>query len=205
MHLEALKSKQKEIFKKLPAFSDFYLVGGTALALQIGHRVSVDFDLFRKKELDKNFIAQIYKVFKNDRLQFSLRHPEQINLEVNSVRFNFVKYPYPPLWKLKIIQGVKMASTKEIAVMKALTLGKRATIKDYVDLYFILKQKIITLEQIIKGGQKKYKQEFNDCLFLEELTYLEDVGQAKIEFLKEAPNRQLMITFFEREIRKIKI
>lgn len=205
MHLEALKSKQKEIFKKLSAFSDFYLVGGTALALQIGHRISVDFDFFRKKDLDKNFIAKIYKVFKNDRLRFSLRHSEQINLEVNSVKFNFVKYPYCSLWKLKIIQGVNMASTKDIALMKAFTLGKRATLKDYADLYFILKQKIITLEQIIRGCQKKYKQEFNDRLFLEELTYLSDVSQAKIEFLKEAPSRQQMIEFFEEEIKKVRI
>jgi len=205
MHLEALKSKQKEIFKKLSAFSDFYLVGGTALALQIGHRISVDFDFFRKKDLDKNFIAKIYKVFKNDRLRFSLRHSEQINLEVNSVKFNFVKYPYRSLWKLKIIQGVNMASTKDIALMKAFTLGKRATLKDYADLYFILKQKIITLEQVIRGCQKKYKQEFNDRLFLEELTYLSDVSQAKIEFLKEAPSRQQMIEFFEEEIKKVRI
>lgn len=205
MHLEALKSKQKEIFKKLPAFSDFYLVGGTALALQIGHRISIDFDLFRKKELDKNFIAKIYKVFKNDHLRFSLRHSEQINLEVNSVKFNFVKYPYNPLWKLKIIQGVKIASVKDIALMKAFTLGKRATLKDYADLYFILKQKIITLEQIIRGCQKKYKQEFNDRLFLEELTYLADVSKAKIKFLKEAPGRGQMIKFFEGEIKKVKI
>lgn len=205
MRLEALKSKQKEIFKKLPAFSDFYLVGGTALALQIGHRTSVDFDLFRKKELDKNFIAKIYRVFKNDCLKFSLRHSEQINLEVNSVKFNFVKYPHNPLWKLKIIQGVKMASAKDIAVMKAFTLGKRATLKDYADLYFILKQKIITLEQIIRGCQKKYKQDFNDRLFLEELTYLEDVSEAKIEFLKEAPSRGQMIEFFEEEIKKVRI
>lgn len=205
MHLEVLKSKQKEIFKKLPAFSDFYLVGGTALALQIGHRISIDFDLFRKKALDKNFITKIYKVFKNNHLQFSLRHLEQVNLQVDSVKLNFVKYPYAPLWKLKIIQGVKMASIKEIAVMKAFTLGRRAVLKDYIDLYFILQNKKTTLTQIIKGCQKKYKDEFNDRLFLEELTYLEDIGKAKIEFFKKSPSRKQIIEFFGKEIKKIKI
>jgi hypothetical protein len=98
-----------------------------------------------------------------------------------------------------------MASVKEIAVMKAFTLGKRAVLKDYIDLYFILKNKIITLTQIIKACQKKYKDEFNDRLFLEELTYLEDIGKAKIEFLKKSPNRKQIIEFFEKEIKKIKI
>jgi hypothetical protein len=200
-----LKLKQREVFDKLRNFSDFYLVGGTALALQIGHRVSIDFDLFKEKELDKNFIAKIYRVFKGQKINFFLRHSEQMNVEINSVKINFVKYPYPLIFKLKTINGVKTASIKEITLMKSFTLGRRATLKDYVDLYFILQKKIMSLEKIIKGCTKKYGKEFNDRLFLEELTYLEDVGEGKIEFLKKPLSRQQIEQFFVDKIKEIKI
>lgn len=209
MHQEVLKSKQKEIFKKLKNFSDFYLAGGTALALQIGHRISDDFDFFREKELDKSFIAKIYKVFKNYKIQFLLRHSEQIDITVDSVKFNFVKYQYPLIFKLKRIKDVRVASIKEIALMKAFTLGRRAALKDYVDLYIILKNKLMGLNDILNSCEKKYKREFNGRLFLEELTYLEDVREvrkgAQIEFLIKPMTRSRIKEFFEQEIKKIKL
>ncbi len=209
MHQEALKSKQKEIFESLKNFSDFYLAGGTALALQMGHRISDDFDFFRTKELDKSFITKIYRIFKNYKIKFLLRHSEQIDLTVDSVKFNFVRYPYPLIFKLKKIKGVRVASIKEIALMKAFTLGRRATLKDYIDLYVILENKLMNLNDILNGCEKKYRREFNSRLFLEELTYLEDVREIRngtqIEFLQEPISREKMVKFFEEQIKKIKI
>ena len=208
MKLEAIKSEQQRLFKFLKEFSDFYLAGGTALALQIGHRYSFDFDLFREKALDKSFISKIYNVFKGNRIKFTLRHSEQVNLVINIVKFNFVKYPYPLIFRLKKIKGVNVASPKEIALMKSFTLGRRARFKDYVDLYFILKERIMDLEEILKFGKKKYKDEFNGRLFLEELTYLEDVNEVpseEIEFIKGKVGREEIKRFFEKEIKKIRL
>jgi len=181
------------------------LVGGTGLALQMGHRISDDFDMFGNKLLDRNFIAKIYRVFEGYDIKFSLRHLEQMNLTVNSVKFNFVKYSYPLIFKLKKINNVNVASIKEIALMKSSTLGSRASLKDYVDLYFILKKKEITIKDIIEGCKKKYKTEFNDRLFLEELTYIQDIKDVKIEFLKKKVNKSEIERFFEEEIKKLKI
>lgn len=205
MRLEALKSKQKEVFERLNKFSDFYLVGGTGLALQMEHRMSDDFDMFREKELDKSFTSKIYRVFKGWDIKFLLRHSEQMNLEINSVKFNFVKYPYPLIFKLERINNVNVASVKEIALMKSFTLGRRASLKDYVDLYFILKEKKMSLEDIIKGCNKKYKEEFNDRLFLEELTYIKDIKEVTIEFLKEKVSKRQIEIFFKQEIKKLKL
>lgn len=205
MYLEALKSKPREIFNKLDKFPEFYLVGGTGLALQMGHRISDDFDMFGDKLLDKNFIAKIYRVFKGYDIKFSLRHSEQMNLTVDLVKFNFVRYSYPLIFKLKKINNVNVASIKEIALMKSSTLGSRASLKDYVDLYFIIKKKKITIEDIIKGCKKKYKTEFNDRLFLEELTYIRDIKDTKIEFLKKKVDKSEIERFFEKEIKKFKI
>ena len=208
MKLEVLKLEQKKIFEKLKNFPDFYLAGGTGLALQINHRRSFDFDLFRKKEFDEFFISKICRVFKGKKIRFSLRHSEQINLTVNSTNLSFVKYPYFLIFPLNKIKGVSIASPKEIALMKSFTLGRRASLKDYVDLYFIFKNKIINLKEILKLGEKKYGKEFNGRLFLEELTYLEDINEVpeeKIEFLGEKVARGEMKKFFEKEIKKIKL
>jgi len=205
MHLEALKSKQKKIFEKLSHFSDCYLVGGTALALQLGHRVSEDFDFFRNKELDKSFISKVYKVFKGHNIKISFRHSEQVNLTIDSVRFNFVKYSYSPIFELKRFKGVNLAAPQEIALMKAFTLGMRITLKDYIDLYFILKEKIISLDEILQGCEQKYKKEFNGRLFLEQLISVEEAEEAKIEFLGQPVSRKEMQEFFEKEVDKINI
>ncbi|MFQ6084596.1 MAG: nucleotidyl transferase AbiEii/AbiGii toxin family protein [Candidatus Aminicenantia bacterium] len=143
MHPEVLKSEQRKIFERLEHFSDCYLVGGTALALQLGHRISEDFDFFRDKEFDKKFISKVYRVFKDYEIKISFRHAEQFNFTVDSVKFNFVKYRYPLIFGLKKLKNVNLAPAQEIALMKASTLGMRITLKDYVDLYFVLKERIM--------------------------------------------------------------
>ena len=66
MHTEALTEEGLKLFPALTAFDDFYLAGGTALALQIGHRVSVDFDLFCDHVIDHAFLTRVTKVFAGD-------------------------------------------------------------------------------------------------------------------------------------------
>jgi hypothetical protein len=83
--------------------------------------------------------------------------------------------------------------------------GKRMTLKDYVDLYFILKKRIISLREIIKGCEKKYKKEFNGRLFLEQLISVEEAEEVKIEFLGQSVSRKEMQEFFEKEVDKINI
>jgi hypothetical protein len=69
--------------------------------------------------------------------------------------------------------------------MKAFTLRARATFKDYIDLYYTLKESSMTLENLIKGCQARYKEEFNARLFLGQLIYFKDIEKRKIEFLKD--------------------
>ncbi len=204
MHLEALKSKQKEIFEKLNKFPGFYLAGGTALALQIGHRISVDFDLFYKKEIPANLLQKIKRVFKDFKVKIILNHSEQLSVAIDGVKLDFVKYKFPLITGLRGIKGVKIASVSEIAAMKAHTLNYRGTYKDYVDLYFILKNKHSTLKQIKKIAEAKYKDDFNFRLFLEQAIYLKDIKIDKIKFLKEEIDKKKIEDLFQREIKKYK-
>ena len=141
MRLEALKLGQREVFNKLDKFSDFHLVGGTALALQIGHRISVDFDLFSKEDIPKSLIAKIKRVFKGSKIENILNHSEQLICKIDGIKIDFVKYKFPLILGLNEFKKVKIVKVPEIAAMKAYTLNYRGTYKDYIDLYFILKNK----------------------------------------------------------------
>ena len=205
MHLETITSKQKEIFEKLDKFSDFYLAGGTALALQIGHRISVDFDLFSKKDITVQLLNKIKRVFIGSKVEVIRDSSEQLSVIIDNIKLDFVKYPFSLFSELIEYQGINITKIEEIAAMKAYALGRRPILKDYVDLYYILKEKYVILEEIIKLSQKKYKGEFNPRLFLEQLIYLEDVGDMQINFLKKAVGKQEMEKFFRDEVKKIKL
>jgi len=205
MHLETITSKQKEIFKKLDKFSDFYLAGGTALALQIGHRISVDFDLFSEKDITAQFLNKIKRVFLGSKVEVIRDSSEQLSVMIDNIKLDFVKYPFSLFSELIEYQGINITKIEEIAAMKVYALGRRPILKDYVDLYYILKEKYVTLEEIIKLSQKKYKGEFNSRLFLEQLIYLEDVGDMQIDFLKKAVEKEEIEKFFRKEVKKIKL
>ncbi|MBU4369662.1 nucleotidyl transferase AbiEii/AbiGii toxin family protein [Patescibacteria group bacterium] len=203
MHLETITSKQKWVFEKLDKFPEFYLVGGTALALQIGHRISVDFDLFSKKDITLRVLNKVRRIFKGSKIEVIREHSEQLSVTIDRTKVDFVKYPFPLLFKLIKYQGVSISKISEIAVMKAYTMGRRETLKDYIDLYYILKEKHVTLEKIIKLSQKKYKREFNPRLFLEQLIHPEDVQDMQIDFLKKPVTKQEMEKFFRNEVKEI--
>lgn len=205
MQLAALKSEQQEIFKRLKNFPEFCLVGGTALALQLGHRLSIDFDLFSKREIPKSLLPKAKRVFAGFKVRTILNHSEQLSIVVGRTKVDFVKYSFPLLLKTIGVEGVKLVAVSEIAVMKAFAIGQRGTMKDYVDLYFIIKEKHTTLENIKKLAERKYKDEFNFRLFLEQLIYTSDVKRERIEFLREPVTEAQMAAFFTEQIKKLKL
>jgi len=205
MHLEVLNLETKKVFTKLRNFPEFYLAGGTALALQIGHRISIDFDLFSEKEISKTLLSKIRKIFQGYKIDIRVNHSEELTIYLNEHKVTFVRYPYPIILNIVDLEGIKILSALEIAASKAYVLGRRASYKDYVDLYFILRDKCCSLEDIIKIAQKKYKDEFDPRLFLEQLIYLEDIRDLDIQFIKKPVTKNQIREFFEQEIRKIKL
>ncbi len=205
MHQEVITSKARKIFDKLSGFPRFYLAGGTGLALQLGHRVSVDFDLFWEKDIPKDLLLKVRRVFKDFEIKIVVNHSEQLIVAVEGINTSFVKYPFPVISKFIGHQGVKILPPLEIAAMKAYALGRRATLKDYVDLYFVLKEKVNSLEEIVTFCVKKYGSEFGSRLFLEQLIYLKDVEKIEIQFLKEKVSVPEIEKFFERKVKKITI
>lgn len=206
MRLEALNQDTKGVFQKLGGFKEYYLAGGTALALQLGHRISIDFDFFSKQDIPGHkILKKIRSLFGAENVRVVLNHPEQLSLRVNDVSISFAKYRFPVLLKFIEFQNVKMVNIREIAAMKAFAIGQRATLKDYVDLYFIVSKKYIGLSEIIEISQKKFKDEFEPKLFLEQLIYIKDIRKMEIIFLKNPVTKEKIQKFFEKEIKKIKL
>ncbi|MBU0476533.1 nucleotidyl transferase AbiEii/AbiGii toxin family protein [Patescibacteria group bacterium] len=203
MHLEALKSKQKKILPELKNFPEFYLAGGTALALQIGHRISVDFDLFSNKDIPSSLLEKVSRTFKDFKIKIVVNHSEQLSISLDNIKVDFIKYPYSLTPSHIKFQSINILKVPEIAIMKAYTIGRRATLKDYIDLYFILKEKHVALREIIKLAKKKYRDEFDPRLFLEQLIYLEDIKKMKVNFLKERVSKKQLQSFFEKQVMEL--
>ncbi|MGC8981509.1 MAG: nucleotidyl transferase AbiEii/AbiGii toxin family protein [Minisyncoccia bacterium] len=204
MHLEVIEEKSKDIFFKLGKFKNFYLAGGTALAIQIGHRISKDFDLFSISKLDDNLIKNIEKVFGDYKIKFIIKTQDQLTIKVDNTFLTFLYYPFKPILKLVKFKDIKILCVKEIGAVKAYTIGRRANFKDYVDLYFIIKEKYASLKEIIKLSKEKYKDLFNARLFLEQLIYFKDIKPIRVKIIRGKINKKNIESFFVEEIKKLK-
>lgn len=204
MHPEALTEQGKGIFPRLAQFSGFYLAGGTALALQIGHRVSVDFDLFSDHAIEKTLFDQVKKVYADFPVNPSVNNADELTVFVGDAKLTFLHYPFPVLLDTAVEEGVKMLSVPELAATKAYTIGRRGSYRDYIDLYFVIAEKFAKLEEIIRLAEQKYSDAFNGRLFLEQLMYLNDIENTEIHQLRGAPvDKTSLENFFTEEIKKI--
>ncbi len=202
MHTAALTSEGLKLFPTLSAFDGFYLAGGTALALQIGHRISVDFDLFCSGAIDQSLLAKAQKVFAGFPLQPLINNLDELTLLAGSVKVTFLSYPFPVIEPL-VSHGLRMLSVKEIGATKAYTIGRRGTYKDYVDLYFIVAGHHASLQEIIALAERKFGSVFNSRLFTEQLLFMDDLRDYQIDFLKDPITDGDIIDFFEEQIQEL--
>jgi len=153
-------------------FSGARLVGGTALALQLGHRKSVDLDLFG--DIDFANIDKV-KVFEKHQQVRILKASENINiLLINGIKVDFVNYSYPWLEDRIMEESIRMAGLKDIAAMKLAAITGRGSKKDFVDIYFLLKH--FSLRELINEYNKKYF-DGSEYMVVKSLTYFEDAEQ----------------------------
>ncbi len=196
MHREILDRAQIELLPLVQTFKrEFYLVGGTAIALHIGHRRSIDFDLFKAKSLRISKI--IYKITRNNySYVVSRRVEEQLNLAINSVKFTFFEYPYNIDPDCKFENIIKLPNLLQLAAMKAFALGRRSKWKDYVDLYFIMKDHY-DINEIIRQATLVYGDLFSEKLFRAQLCFFEDIDYTEdVDFIISNPPKQKEIQNF---------
>ena len=206
LHLESLDLGRKIFFEKLGGFRKFgYLAGGTALALQIGHRISYDFDIFCFKEISDTLLRKTRQAFSVQKILVNSKEEFTFVIK-NEIKISFIYYPFKlDKFILKREKGLNLLSSKGIAVAKAYTLGRRGSWRDYVDLFFILKTKKVQLKEIIIQAEKIYGEFFSEKLFLTQLVYTEDIDKKEIletKFLGKKTTLKQVKNCFKKEIDK---
>ena len=183
MHREILSKEQIELLPLLEMASGrFGLVGGTAVALQIGHRRSIDFDLFSYKEFkNKSWQKKVERLSKIT--QTIVMKSGEYTFMTNDVKVTFFNFTYEIEYKKSFDKIIKMPDLLTLAAMKAFALGQRAKWKDYVDLYFIMKD-FRSCKEIAKKSEELFGAHFNEKLFRVQLSYLDDVNyDEEVEYL----------------------
>ncbi len=174
-----------ELLKELMQYDTLrktFLVGGTALALQLGHRISVDIDLFSEIDFETNDI--LTELRKNLELQVIMQK-EKNSLILNArlkntnnefVKIDFVKYTYPLLKELKHEDGIRLLSVEDIIPMKLSAIANGGAKKDFFDIYELMKT--FSLSDMFTLFSKKYP-DITHFHIIKSLTYFED---AEVEF-----------------------
>jgi predicted nucleotidyltransferase component of viral defense system len=160
-----------EKFQQQSFLSPFYLSGGTALSLYLGHRESEDLDFFTKNLFDPLLIQS--KVVTLGELSGTEITENTLNTYVNGVKVQFLYYPYSLLEKFNEWNGIKISSILDIACTKILTVSMRGSKKDFIDVYYLLKQ--FSLTELLDSIRAKYRDiDYNVPHLLKSLTYFED-------------------------------
>lgn len=191
------------ILTKSGILKDAYLAGGTALALQIGHRISVDFDFFTRKEFDeKIFVQRMGRL----PLGFELERTDWRTIlgYINKTRFSLFFYEYPLLAKPHKFLGINICDIKDIAPMKIAAISDRGTKRDFIDLYFIIAaEKLFTLRQILDLYDRKFKiLRQNKLHILKSLVYFDDADQNIAPKMLKNADWQEIKNFFNKEVKK---
>lgn len=154
---------------KSPNFlNDFYLTGGTALSLLLGHRESEDLDWFNRKSFDPARLQpQLEKLGKITAVELE---ENTLNAYLNGVKIQFLGYRYRLLEPLLIWGKIKISSSLDIACTKLQTIGVRGGKKDFIDMFWLLKQ--FSIEELFTALKKKYTgADYNEQHLLKSLVY----------------------------------
>jgi predicted nucleotidyltransferase component of viral defense system len=176
LHWNILDDKRREILSLLKQVTKegFYLAGGTGLALQLGHRDSIDFDFFLPSDYNTvSLVSTLESVFAAHSLVITQQEKNTISCLVDeTIQLSFFGYPYPLIKPSIASEYFTIASIEDIGCMKLSAITGRSVEKDYVDLYFILKQ--IPLNTLLDLSTQKHSS-LDHALILKSLVYFDDV------------------------------
>jgi len=206
MHLEILDPKRKKLLSKLGFLDEqgFYMAGGTALALQIGHRTSLDFDFYTEKRFDaRKLREQFDKKFK--KVQEIYIAEDTLGLDADGIKMSFFRYSYRLIRSYVQMEDICLASKEDIAAMKILAISQRGKRRDFIDIYFLIKE--FGLREIIEFTKEKY-QMFNIYVGLQGLLYFKDADEdsekQRFKMLQKADWRGIK-KYIKREVNFLKI
>lgn len=187
-----------KIFKK-----DFYLAGGTALALQIGHRDSIDFDFFSQGDIDtKKIFEKITETFIDYKILKTQEEKNTLTVFIsNGIKLSLFGYKYSLLNNTIDDENLRIASVEDIGCMKLSAITSRATNKDYIDLYYILQK--IDLKNLLEKCSEKFL-DLDTSLILKSLVYFDDIDTEPIIFKNNNFVKMIDVEkFLKKEVKRI--
>jgi predicted nucleotidyltransferase component of viral defense system len=190
---------------KQKCLSDFNLVGGTALALQLGHRISVDLDFFSLHDFDGDVILfELQKIFnlnvtmnKANQLMLNVEYPPKSDLVV---KLDILKYPYPLISSIINFDDIRLLAIEDIIPMKLSAIANRGAKKDFYDIYFLLNQ--FSLKEMLSLFSQKFPN-ISHFHLLKSLVYFDDADEdANPKLLIQISWGQVKTTI-EKEVMKV--
>ena len=181
LQTQAVDPPLLELLTKLmsvPAFEGFVLVGGTALALQEGHRKSIDIDLFGNVSLVEIELTDALKTV--GKVNVLSKSKSILVYRVDGIKVDVVDYHYKWIEGPLTVQGIRLASKKDIAAMKLNAIAGRGTKKDFVDFFELLKQ--YSLKEMLKFYTDKYP-DGSAFLVMKSLSYFDDADNEEPPFM----------------------
>lgn len=205
LRMEALAESAKQVFETLcrtPIWDEFYLAGGTGLALQIGHRLSADFDFFSAINLldapRREALRRLLAGF--GRIEIDAEEEGTLRVTFDNVPLSFFRYDYPLVEPLVEQDPVKLASLLDIGLMKLAAVVGRGTKKDFFDLYS-LAQESLPLETILEASPRKFpKARDFPVQALRALVYFEDAEDEAMPLLLKTAEWEDVKRFFVEEV-----
>lgn len=183
---ETVETSTLELLKSImldKAFDSFYLVGGTALSLMLGHRKSIDLDFFSINGFDTQELIDHLRL--NYKFELDYVSKNTVKGEVEGVQLDFITHQYPLTEEIKEVEGIRMANFLEIAAMKLNAITSNGTrIKDFIDIAFLSSH--YSLNNMLNAYEMKYKS--NKIIALKSLTYFSEINVYEpIIYLSQKP------------------
>ena len=175
LHKETIDAATLELLKRLMGderLQGFELVGGTSLALQMGHRISIDLDLFTEIEFEADELREYLE--RNYHLQTDYQAFATVKGEVEGVQVDCIAHAHPWLKPFVVEEGIRLASLEDICAMKLNAIAGNGTrIKDFVDVAHLSSR--FSLEQMLKFYEEKYQA--NPLMPLKGIVYFADINK----------------------------
>lgn len=174
LHKETVSRSTLELLNTLindPPLSDFFLVGGTALSLQIGHRISIDLDFFCLDDFDEN--DMLIRLEEKYAFRADFQAKNTLKGQIDGVKIDFITHKYPLVSPLLVEEKVRIAGLEDIAAMKLNAIAGNGTrLKDFIDLAYLSVH--LTCAQIIDAYQNKYSTR-NPVMVMKAMDYFNDI------------------------------
>ena len=154
--------------------------------MQINHRISYDFDVFTDKPIDDRFLLKLKKIFWEYEVEPMVDTSDELTVMLSgNVKLSFVYFPFVKLEKAVETDSLDLFSINDLLANKAYALGRRKTWRDYVDIYWALKNNLIDLKKLITITEQKFDGVFSAKLFLGQLVYFSDVTEVEVDWISE--------------------